>query len=72
MSHPPARRLTPWFIWLALFYLTWLTLVITGSHWHTLHENWGIALAMAMGSYAAGATPMGGGTVGFPILGRKR
>lgn len=68
MSHPPARRLTPWFIWLALFYLTWLTLVITGSHWHTLHENWGIALAMAMGSYAAGATPMGGGTVGFPIL----
>lgn len=39
MSHPPARRLTPWFIWLALFYLTWLTLVITGSHWHTLREK---------------------------------
>ena len=28
----------------------------------------GIALAMAIGSYAAGSTPMGGGTVGFPVL----
>lgn len=27
-----------------------------------------MALAMAIGSYAAGSTPMGGGTVGFPVL----
>lgn len=27
-----------------------------------------MAVAMAVGSYAAGSTPMGGGTVGFPIL----
>ncbi len=27
-----------------------------------------MALAMALGSYVAGSTPMGGGTVGFPIL----
>jgi uncharacterized membrane protein YfcA len=31
-------------------------------------EHWGIAVAMAAGSYVAGSTPMGGGTVGFPIL----
>ena len=30
--------------------------------------HWPIAAAMAAGSYAAGSTPMGGGTVGFPIL----
>ena len=27
-----------------------------------------IAAAMAVGSYFAGSTPMGGGTVGFPVL----
>ncbi|WGL16439.1 sulfite exporter TauE/SafE family protein [Microbulbifer bruguierae] len=27
-----------------------------------------MALSMAIGSYAAGSTPMGGGTVGFPVL----
>jgi len=31
-------------------------------------EHWPIAVAMALGSYAAGSTPMGGGTVGFPVL----
>lgn len=36
--------------------------------WATVKEHWGIALAMALGSYAAGSTPMGGGTVGFPVL----
>ena len=62
------KTLTPWFLFLALFYMVWLTLVIVGDKWLTLHEHWGIALAMALGSYAAGSTPMGGGTVGFPVL----
>lgn len=69
MNHRSARRrLIPWFIWLALFYSIWLAIVITGNHWESIRANWGIAVAMAMGSYAAGATPMGGGTVGFPVL----
>ena len=68
MSLPKLRPLLPWFIWLALFYACWLALVIAGNHWHTLAAHKGIAIAMALGSYAAGSTPMGGGTVGFPIL----
>ena len=68
MSRPPRRSLLPWFVWLALFYGTWLAIVISGNYWKTLADHWGIAVAMAMGSYAAGATPMGGGTVGFPVL----
>jgi uncharacterized membrane protein YfcA len=60
--------LGPWFVWLGMFYTAWLFVVIAGDHWHTLVEQWQIAVAMAAGSYAAGATPMGGGTVGFPIL----
>jgi uncharacterized protein len=55
-------------VWLVAFYAIWLTIVISGHHWHTIKEHWGIAVAMAFGSYAAGATPMGGGTVGFPVL----
>lgn len=62
------KRLWPWFLWLACFYGAWLTLLIAGNHWHTLREHFGIAIAMAFGSYVAGSTPMGGGTVGFPIL----
>lgn len=68
MTRPSSTSLTPWFIWIALFYACWLTVVITGNYWQALAEHKGIATAMALGSYAAGATPMGGGTVGFPIL----
>lgn len=55
-------------MWLLCFYGVWLTVVILGRHGPTLREHWGIAVAMAFGSYVAGSTPMGGGTVGFPIL----
>lgn len=68
MTRRSAPSLKIWFIWIALFYTCWLTVVITGNHWHTLAAHKGIAIAMALGSYAAGSTPMGGGTVGFPIL----
>ena len=56
------------YLWLGVFYVVWLALVVAGSHWATIKEHWGIAVAMAAGSYVAGSTPMGGGTVGFPIL----
>ncbi|MGE3308388.1 MAG: sulfite exporter TauE/SafE family protein [Limisphaerales bacterium] len=62
------KKLWPWFLWLLAFYGTWLGIVVAGNHWHTLREHSGIAIAMAFGSYVAGSTPMGGGTVGFPIL----
>lgn len=62
------RRLLPWFLWVAGFYAVWLSMVISRDLWQVLAGHWGIAVAMAAGSYVAGATPMGGGTVGFPIL----
>lgn len=65
---PNLRQLWPFLLWLACFYIAWLTIVIVGNNWHTLKEHYGIAVAMAFGSYVAGSTPMGGGTVGFPIL----
>ena len=58
----------PFFVWLFLFYLGWAALVYFGGYILTVLEHWPMALAMAAGSYVAGSTPMGGGTVGFPVL----
>lgn len=43
-------------------------MVFAMGYWETAAGHWPMAVAMAFGSYAAGSTPMGGGTVGFPIL----
>ncbi|MDX1381618.1 MAG: sulfite exporter TauE/SafE family protein [Xanthomonadales bacterium] len=66
----PSRfpRLLPFFLWLAAFYGTWLAIVVAGGYLQTVLAHWPIAAAMAAGSYVAGSTPMGGGTVGFPVL----
>jgi uncharacterized membrane protein YfcA len=67
-----ASRLWVWFAWLAVFYSLWGVLVFGQGFghagWQTVAEHWPIALAMAFGSYVAGSTPMGGGSVGFPVL----
>ena len=61
-------RLLPFFLWLVAFYATWLAIVFYGDYLQTVIAHWPIAVAMAAGSYVAGSTPMGGGTVGFPVL----
>ncbi|MEN3156874.1 sulfite exporter TauE/SafE family protein [Alkalimonas sp. NCh-2] len=61
-------RLWIWLLWLVLFFSAWLYLVLGQGLWPVALEHWPMALAMAIGSYAAGSTPMGGGTVGFPVL----
>lgn len=63
---PPLAAVFP--IWLAVFYACWLALVFRLDAWAGLAAHWPIAAAMAFGSYFAGSTPMGGGTVGFPVL----
>lgn len=63
-----ARGLRPFVAWLLCFYAVWLALVLTGERLALAAAHWPIAVAMAAGSYVAGSTPMGGGTVGFPIL----
>ncbi len=61
-------RWWPFPLWLGAFYLVWALIVFGGGWWTTVTEHWQIAAAMAAGSYVAGSTPMGGGTIGFPIL----
>jgi uncharacterized membrane protein YfcA len=65
---PRKQYLWVWFLWLAVFYVVWAWLVFGKGQWPLAVAHWPIALAMALGSYVAGSTPMGGGTVGFPVL----
>ena len=65
---PRKKHLWVWFVWLAGFYAVWVWLVFGHGLWEVARTHWPIALAMALGSYVAGSTPMGGGTVGFPVL----
>jgi threonine dehydrogenase-like Zn-dependent dehydrogenase len=61
----PKRHLWVWLIWLAAFYSAWGWLVFGNGQWDTVRDHWPIALSMALGSFAAGSTPMGGGTIGL-------
>lgn len=62
------RRMLIWFAWVVLFLAVWSGLVFGLGWWDRVASHWPIAVAMAIGSYVAGSTPMGGGTVGFPVL----
>ncbi len=70
MSIAPPRKhhLWVWFICLAAFYAVWAVLVFGQGRLGEALSHWPMALAMTLGSYVAGSTPMGGGTVGFPVL----
>jgi len=61
-------RLWIWFVWLAGFYAVWIWLVACSGGWGAIVGQWPIMATMAFGSYVSGSTPMGGGTVAFPVL----
>lgn len=65
---PGWRRYRPFVLWCAFFLGVWAGLIVVGGYWPETRDNWAIAVAMTLGSYVAGSTPMGGGTVGFPVL----
>jgi uncharacterized membrane protein YfcA len=57
-----------WKTVIALFLAWWATYVFGFGHWPLVREHLGIAAVMIGGSLVAGSTPMGGGSVAFPIL----
>ena len=62
------RRYALWFVWVGLVLTGLLLTVAFKAGWGVFTDHWDVAVAMAIGSYVAGSTPMGGGTVGFPVL----
>lgn len=61
-------RFLPFLWWVLWFYAAWTTIVLIGGLWPRVVDHWPISVAMIFGSYVAGSTPMGGGTIGFPVL----
>jgi uncharacterized membrane protein YfcA len=61
-------RYAPFLAWVCWFAIVWLVVVMAFDLAATVADHWQIAVAMVFGSYIAGSTPMGGGTVGFPVL----
>ncbi len=57
-----------WFLYVGTFYVVYLVLIFGLGYRSAALAHWPIAIAMALGSVVAGSTPMGGGTVGFPVL----
>ena len=66
----PARgsALRYWKLYVSAFLLIWLVLVTQFGFWDGVRHHWPMSLVMIAGSLVAGSTPMGGGTVAFPIL----
>ena len=63
-----AGQFAPFVAWAVWFLVAWTVAVVHLGLTPIVAREWPIAVAMAVGSYVAGSTPMGGGTVGFPIL----
>ena len=57
-----------WFAYIAVFYAAWLILAFGFGYWDQLKTRWPMSVVMIFGSVVAGSTPMGGGTVAFPVL----
>ncbi len=71
-SKPPlSQRLfkyAPFITWTLWFYVAWILLVRLTDSWQAVLDHWRIAVVMVAGSYFAGSTPVGGGSIAFPIL----
>jgi len=68
---PVSRRRDPlryWKVCVAVFLFIWLATVSGFSYWAAVRAHWPMSVVMILGSLVAGSTPMGGGTVAFPIL----
>ncbi len=65
------RRRDPMFYWKAYvvtFLAIWAIVAFELHYFSEIVQHWRMSLVMILGSLVAGSTPMGGGTVAFPIL----
>lgn len=52
----------------AIFTAGWLVFVLTNGHLDRVLDNWRSSITMVIGSFVAGSTPQGGGSVAFPVF----
>ena len=59
---------TAWVAWVVIALSAWAAVVASSGRGDEILAQWPVAVAMLLGSYFAGSTPLGGGVVGFPVL----
>jgi len=64
----PRDALRYWKACVIVFLLVWVAVVSGFGYWAAVGQHWPMSIVMILGSLVAGSTPMGGGTVAFPIL----
>lgn len=66
----PMIRPRRWLYPLAVFLFVggWLAYMTVNNRWGLYDSRWPMALTMLGGSFVAGATPMGGASVAFPVF----
>lgn len=57
-----------WKAYCITFLLIWVCVMASLQLWKPVSRHWPMSVVMVLGSLVAGSTPMGGGTVAFPIL----
>ncbi len=57
-----------WKAYVVTFLTAWAILAFEFHYFAEIIDHWRMSVVMILGSLVAGSTPMGGGTVAFPIL----
>jgi len=57
-----------WKAYCLTFLAIWVVIAFGFHYFPEIRQHWPMSLVMILGSLVAGSTPMGGGTVAFPIL----
>lgn len=46
----------------------WALFMAENNYWYLFQDNWFMSVTMALGSFIAGSTCMGGGAIAFPVM----
>lgn len=68
---PGARAGSRAWVWpaaAAFVWTAWTALMTIGHHWGLFAHNWFMSVTMALGSFVAGATSEGSGSISFPVM----
>ena len=71
IAAPPKTRrslMKYWYAYIGCLLGIWILLMLSSGLLPQVLHQWRIAVVMALGSFVAGSTPMGGGAVSFPFL----
>jgi len=67
-KEPTRASLRLWWLLIGIVLVVWVIAVVGYGYWPLVRAHLSMALVMIVGSLVAGSTPMGGGSVSFPIL----